>query len=766
MWDKMDINQWRQALADADDDYLAGLCNKGTVKRAYKELADVQVEIRQQEDGFEVRTGEETCQICLPLGDSRCSCVSRSICKHIIIAILKLREYVEEQAGDTGTAEGGAADQEGAAAENKSATENKSAGQEGGAAGESVSAGQEGTAGESASAGQDRHVFPEISSFPLDKIKKTMGKRRYQKLVSSVSLNLRPQIEVTSVITVTFPDTGTKVKLLEPLEHASCSCHKKELCSHKAEAILWYQMERGILKPELLLDAAEGDSDLFADLDAVHGLADAVLQLLETALRTGLARTSPDILDSLERMAILCHNQELADFERYSRSLRDSWQSYFNRMASFRAEDLMSRMMMVYRKAQALRETEKGEQVLGLAGRFRSEYRQAGELVLIGIGSRRFLSKTGYEGETCYFLEASTGKWYTYTNARPVFYEQHTRRRPAVYGKTPWELKATLQELTQLRIRLKNARANEKNRLSSSGETQGEILGARNVTRSEIAGCYYTDFQKLFREHIGTEAVSWAPEEEKEYGFDESRHPVMVQAAECGEGVFDEITQTFRMELADGRGVPLSIEVAYSKEEDFTIRYLERILRRIHRDNRSIPCFVGDVYLEDGKMKLYPITFLEPKEIIEDGLSGAEAVGTARAAESAAAGEWTETEAAESISSPEAIEAVRAFSDRITGVLSDLFQSGFLTVHDSTLEELDAAVSRAGQYGMEMLSAMLAELGDGLKRQRHQMNVRNRELFDLYGKLNQYVYLCGKRLEIDQAAARMSGLTNVDRCNV
>ena len=79
MWDKMDINQWRQALADADDDYLAGLCNKGTVKRAYKELADVQVEIRQQEDGFEVRTGEETCQICLPLGDSRCSCVSRSI---------------------------------------------------------------------------------------------------------------------------------------------------------------------------------------------------------------------------------------------------------------------------------------------------------------------------------------------------------------------------------------------------------------------------------------------------------------------------------------------------------------------------------------------------------------------------------------------------------------------------------------------------------------------------------------------------------------
>ena len=136
-----------------------------------------------------------------------------------------------------------------------------------------------------------------------------------------------------------------------------------------------------------------------------------------------------------------------------------------------------------------------------------------------------------------------------------------------------------MQELTQLRIRLRNAKANDKRRLSSSGETQGEILGARNVKQSEVAECYYTDFQKLFREQIGNTAFSWAPEEEKEYGFDESRHPVLVQAAECGEGQFDEITQTFRMELRDGQGVVLTIEVAYSKEEDFTIRYLERVAR-------------------------------------------------------------------------------------------------------------------------------------------------------------------------------------------
>ena len=102
---------------------------------------------------------------------------------------------------------------------------------------------------------------------------------------------------------------------------------------------------------------------------------------------------------------------------------------------------------------------------------------------------------------------------------------------------------------------------------------------------------------------------------------------------------------------------------------------------------------------------------------------------------------------------PEAVEVIREFSDRITGVLADLFQSGFLTVHDSTLEELDAAVSRAEQYGMEALSAMLAELSAELKQQRHQVHGQSRKLYDVYGKLNQYLYLCRKRLEVDQAAA-------------
>ena len=71
------------ALAAAGEEYLIGLCNKGTVNRAKKDLAalpppDVQV----KEEGAEVRMGEITCLIRAPLGESRCSCPSTGICRH------------------------------------------------------------------------------------------------------------------------------------------------------------------------------------------------------------------------------------------------------------------------------------------------------------------------------------------------------------------------------------------------------------------------------------------------------------------------------------------------------------------------------------------------------------------------------------------------------------------------------------------------------------------------------------------------------------
>ena len=98
-------------LKNVDDDYLTGLCNKGTVKRAYKDLGQETPAAKWQGEEAKVTLKEETCQIRLPLGESTCSCPSRSICRHIITAILWLKQ---ERAGEGGTGESEAAREEAA----------------------------------------------------------------------------------------------------------------------------------------------------------------------------------------------------------------------------------------------------------------------------------------------------------------------------------------------------------------------------------------------------------------------------------------------------------------------------------------------------------------------------------------------------------------------------------------------------------------------------------------------------------------------------
>lgn len=82
------MSDWQSVLQEIDDDYLIGISNKGIVKRAYKDMETIPCEISQktvfEENEVKVHVGEETVQIKLPLGESTCSCPSRSICRHVV----------------------------------------------------------------------------------------------------------------------------------------------------------------------------------------------------------------------------------------------------------------------------------------------------------------------------------------------------------------------------------------------------------------------------------------------------------------------------------------------------------------------------------------------------------------------------------------------------------------------------------------------------------------------------------------------------------
>ena len=593
---------WKDVLGDVDDDYLVGLSNKGIVKRAYKDKADVPAEIEDIGEEAVVRVGDEKVTVRSPLGESKCTCPSRSMCRHVVQAILVLRESCLKETPGEG-AEAGTAGTPPEGAEAGTA----------GTPSEGTRAGTAGTPPEGTEAGKTttrgQALWREIREYPLGPLKKILGARNLQSFVNLAAAGVKPEIKVSSVVTLQLPlqefSREIVVKLLSPLEYSSCTCHKKELCVHKAAAILWCQLEDGALTEEGLnglWNPWEADGGQVWDMDGIKADGEQMKRFLEELLATGLSRTSPDALDYLERLAIVSHNRGLARFEGYFRALSDSYDRYFKRKASFKTEELMGQLTRLYRRVDLLLKTEDSSEVLRQAGEFRADYLPAGNLNLIGITLEHFESKTGYEGETVYFLEEKTKEWYTYTNARPVFYDSQRKRGYAEKSPAPWGLNLSMEDLSKVRIQLTGAKCDNRKRLSASQDTRGQIWGERKLELSDIEEWYYRDFGKLYRERIDKPGKWLLDREELKKGAE----LVWVHPDSWAKAEFSAADQVLSMPLYDGGGREMVIEVEYSKKEDGTIKYLEKI------SQKKVPCFLGKLYLREGRMRLYPVDVWDP----------------------------------------------------------------------------------------------------------------------------------------------------------
>lgn len=62
------------------------------------------------------------------------------------------------------------------------------------------------------------------------------------------------------------------------------------------------------------------------------------------------------------------------------------------------------------------------------------------------------------------------------------------------------------------------------------------------------------------------------------------------------------------------------------------------------------------------------------------------------------------------------------FFTEISSILEDICQSGFHTVHDSTLQELEEKADTAAQCGMKHLSELLDGLREELFSNRHRIS--------------------------------------------
>ena len=85
-----------KAVLAADEEYLISISNKGIYKRACKDTENETTSYEETGDQIRTETGGESVVLSLPLETSICSCVSRSVCRHIIGAVILVKKSLSE----------------------------------------------------------------------------------------------------------------------------------------------------------------------------------------------------------------------------------------------------------------------------------------------------------------------------------------------------------------------------------------------------------------------------------------------------------------------------------------------------------------------------------------------------------------------------------------------------------------------------------------------------------------------------------------------
>lgn len=757
------MNEMQDILSQIDDDYLIGLSNKGIVKRAYKDLENAAVSIENETAAAAkeliVFVDDVTCRLTLPIGESTCTCPSRSMCKHIVMAVIFAKEKFAGQTSDKLEAAEDASyneiinGKEGtvkAAEETVKVTEETAEATDGivrtadgtiKATDGNAEAAEEtaGTAGtikvtDRNSQRQKKTAdFTELLEYSLSAIKKQLGISKLRTIYEHIVMENKVFIEESSIVTVKLVDEGMTVKLLVPPEYSTCSCHKKELCIHKGEAMLRYQLAKEKITIDDIADIIADEEEQGFNYEAVSLLADKIMDMFGEIISTGLARISPEHMESCERFAIMCHNLRLAEPEKKFRGLSEQLKLYFNRHASFRVERLLSDIAYIYGDMKRISKPD-AKALSEIAGRLRTEYAASKPLNLIGMGYRYFKSGSGYEGITVYFIEEHTGRFYTYTSARPMYYENKRTKKMTEKEGAPWGLSFSLEQLAQSRIRLSKCKVNSEGRLSSSQETVAEYVGVRTFDAEGIRKNSFYDFADMFQK-------KFSPDWEK---YMEERL-VLIYPEAIEDAFFDNIRQQFFMLLKDGNGKYLKVRIAYSAEESYNIKYLERIYKHISDGKRKPASFLGTVYINDGELMLYPIEYYG--DITRD---------KARDETGHKTDEKTVDDEADdygSSSGGTSYKGIREQLDNCQNLMTHVFQSGMQTVSGQTISDIKKNSVTAMQYGMEKLSHMLNTLASAMEDRKHSMSLSdNQELVSVFVNVNIYITEALSKVKYDEIA--------------
>ncbi len=675
-----------------DDAALAALASKGLLRRARKDLERMPPELTARSaEAVILAFPEENITVTLPPGgpqQATCTCPAEGVCRHILVAVLFVPR-LPAAAPDATPA--------------------------------SAAAAPTAEAPDSAPPAAPLHLTE------ADLIA-WAGRSLYRQAVADIADDLDVTItETDQMILFAFVQRNITTRWIVDagLPGMLCSCKRAAPCRHRVAAVLLYQAHHGQPLPAIearVLTAAAGAPRSRAE---VLGSVQATLVDLVSLGITRLAHTTRDRLQTL---AISAHGVDLPRLERMLRTLADQADWYLTRDVRASATTLLITAAQTYALAHALQHAALPLPA-DLVGEHRSRYFPVGTLDLVGLGAQQWRTRSGYAGLSLFFWDISAGRWATWSESRPAFYEQ-VRFDPArrYLQPGPWDESPALTQLCRSQIRLSNARRSRAGRLSASAETRLLLSDTSDPTALDLSSVRFDDWHALAQHLIAVSPTGLR-------AYNSLDHLVIVTPARWGDPLYDQARQALLRPLFDASGRMLLLTLPHHTDWPFAVDTIQQW----QPQQWHVWGILGQGRITGSGLELLPITLFthEPLPMFDNTciLNLTLDLSLPGGAESSAVGNPTPTlvdelpdevddnepaDSADPINLAEPSPVGQLLAAVLT-VLTYLAEQGMSGIPSSTGEQLDTYRNNLRQIGLTTCANALTRLVDALSAGRHQM---------------------------------------------
>ncbi|MEH7051717.1 SWIM zinc finger family protein [Bacillus pseudomycoides] len=527
-------NHFLNVLSSIDETYLIAMSNKGTYKRAMKDLAVVSnVKMDVEEGAAQIHLDDGiTVTFTGDIRSYSCSCGARTICKHVIMAVLEAKKMYEGE----------------------------------------------------------ENIKVDFSALLNVDVRSIVSEKMWEEMMFRETFQQKFVLEEEGALIATFPEENITVRFLtaESVADAICTCKAEGICRHKAEAVYWYQKEKGI----------SHETKQMHPLIIAPDKLSIFKEMIEQIVHFGLTRLTENTIYEIEQLSVKARSLKLAKLENLFRKLGADIGLYRMKHASFQMASYRQTVSAIYEHILLLERHHLQESP------FRSEYYEVPPLILHAFGASGWQTKSGYVGVTYYFYNREQEKWITYTQSRPMFYEGSSTTPEELHERqVPWGIAGKGYELSRSSVRLKQAKLNVDFQLSSSSQTVGEVEGKTNV--AEWQSLFLTSWEELLKKV-------------KEQRLEANKQGVFcIEVAEIGEWKFQKQEQKWIIPLIDKNGKTLQMQMMKRPENERMIR-----LVKIYMDSLHIKRMLVHPYQEGTKLVVTPIIlYTEAGEIINTTLS-------------------------------------------------------------------------------------------------------------------------------------------------